>query len=318
VQQARTACAQAVSIDPDLSASHVCLGTVALGTGQTDEAAREFRRAVALEPMNDEATLGLARAVERTDPLAAESTYKDAIVLRPQYWATRVWLGTFYREHARYAEAVQQYDRALALTPDNARVYYIVCGLYGSIGRYDEAIAACRKSAALVPSVSAYQNWGATLANLRRFDEAVEKFTEARRVGPESYRLLGNTARALYLAGKRQDALALYARAIELVTQRLTVNPRDVDARISLADYHAKSGDRTRAITQLNALPPDLDDPHVLVFGAVVYVDLDDRATALSWLERAAAHGLAGSELHDWIELDALIGNPRFTALSRR
>lgn len=319
VQQARSSCAQAVSLDPEAAASHICLGTVALGTGAFEEGTHEFQRAVEQEPMNDEANLGLARAQARTGAIAAaEDTYKEAIVLRPQYWATHVWLGNFYREHARYAQAAQQYERALVLTPDNARVYYIVCGLYGSIGRYDAAIAACQKSAALVPSANAYANWGATLANLRRFGEAAEKFSEARRLSPENYRLAGNAARALYFAGQRAEAAALYQRAIALVEQALTINPRDVDARISLADYYAKSSDRPRAIEQLNRLPAGLDDPHVLVFGAVVHMDLGDQAAALSWLERAAGHGLVASELRDWIELDTLKGNPRFTALVTR
>jgi hypothetical protein len=53
----------------------------------------------------------------------------------------------------------------------------------------------------------------------------------------------------------------------------------------------------------------------VLVFGAVVYTDLANQATAIGWLERAAAHSLVASELHDWIELDVLRTNPRFAAL---
>src|SRR6185503_828538 len=92
---------------------------------------------------------------------AAEGTYQRAIALRPQYWASYVRLGTFYREQGRYAEAAQRYELATRLTPDNARIYYILCGLYGtgSVGRYDDALAACRKSAALMPSLPAYSNW---------------------------------------------------------------------------------------------------------------------------------------------------------------
>jgi hypothetical protein len=53
----------------------------------------------------------------------------------------------------------------------------------------------------------------------------------------------------------------------------------------------------------------------VLIFGAVVYVDLNDRSTALSWLERAQRGGMVAAELRDWIELDGLKGEPRYTAL---
>jgi tetratricopeptide (TPR) repeat protein len=196
-------------------------------------------------------------------------------------------------------------------------VYYILCGLYGtgSISRYDDAIAACRKSATIVPSVAAYSNWGAVLSNLRRFDEAIVQFAEARRVGPEDYVIDGNMARAYYHAGRRADALAMYQRAVALGDQTLTIDPRDTDARISVAAFHAKLGDRRNAIEHLNRMPSDLMDPHVLLFGAVVYVDLGDRATALTWLERAAREGLVAGELRDWVELDALKGDPRYAAL---
>jgi tetratricopeptide (TPR) repeat protein len=321
VDQARAACAQAVTFDPDLPASHVCLGTVALGTGAFEDAVQEFQRAVDREPTSDEATLGLARAHARDGrPADAEATYRRAIALRPQYWATHIWLGTFYREQGRYAEAAQRYEQATAITPDNATAYYILCGLYGSIGRETDAIAACQRSASLVPSVEAYSNWGSTLMRLRRFDEAVVKLEEAQRIaasrGAQLYRLVGNLARAYYYAARRTEALATYRRAIGLAEQALAVNPRDVDARISLADFYAKAGDRQQAAGQLNRLPSDLADPHVLLFGAVVQADLADRDRALTWLERAAERGLARSELQNWIELDALRNEPRFIALT--
>jgi hypothetical protein len=76
-------------------------------------------------------------------------------------------------------------------------------------------------------------------------------------------------------------------------------------------------GDRARAQEQLARLPNNIADPHVLVFGAVAYMDLADRGEALTWLERAAAHGMTGSELRDWIELDPLKVEPRFAALTK-
>jgi tetratricopeptide (TPR) repeat protein len=106
---------------------------------------------------------------------------------------------------------VREYELARTLTPDNARVHYILCGMYGtgSVGRYDDGIAACRRSAAMVPSVAAYSNWGAVLSNLRRFDEAIEQFAAAARVGPEDYVLDGDMARAYFHAGRRAEARAL-------------------------------------------------------------------------------------------------------------
>jgi tetratricopeptide (TPR) repeat protein len=318
VTQVRSACAQALALDPAAASSHICLGTVALGTGAFADAAHEFQAALDREPTSDEAYLGLARAQSRGgNAEAVEATYKRAIALRPEYWATHIWLGLFYRERGRYADAAQAYEAALRLTPDNARVYYILGSLYLTVGRYDDAIAACRRSAALQPSIPAYGNWGAALARLRRFTEAVDVYGRAQNLGPEDYRIVGNLARAYYWSGRRTEARASYERAVDLALKTLGVNPRDLDARISLADFYAKLGDRTRALEQLGQLPADITDPHVLVFDAVVRMDIADRVSALSSLERAAEHGMAVNELRDWIELDPLRGEPRFAALIR-
>jgi serine/threonine protein kinase/tetratricopeptide (TPR) repeat protein len=318
VAQARVACTQASALDPDSPDSHVCLGTVAHGTGAFDEAGQEFQRALDRDPTNDAAYLGLARAEARGGASdAAEATYKRAIALRPQYWATHTWLGTFYREQGRYDDAAREYELAITMTPDNARAYYILGNLYFTVGRYAEAIAACRTSAALVPSIQAFGNWGATLSRLRRFGEAADMFERGRRLGPEDYRIDGNLARAYYWSGRRAEATTLYRRAVDLATKTLSVNPQDVDTRISLAAFYAKLADRERAAEELRRLPSDLSDPHVLVFRAMVYMDLSNREAALSSLERAAGRGLARSELKDWIEFDPLTNDPRFAALTR-
>jgi eukaryotic-like serine/threonine-protein kinase len=319
VPRSRAACTQALALDPASAAPHVCLGAVAHGTGRFDEAVREFQLALDREPTSDEAYLGLARAQARAGGAdAAEATYQRALALRPQYWATHVWLGTFYREHARYPEAVEQYKLALTLTPDNARIYYILGGLYGSIGRYDEAIAACRTSTQLHPTWNAYSNWGMTLFRLRRFEEAVSKLEAARQIGPDTYLLVGNLARATVYAGRGPEGMTLFHAAVALAEQTLAVNPGDIDARASVATYYAKLGDRAHAVANIAALPADLADPHVLLFGAFAFTDLGDRPAAFDWLDRAARHGLAPNELREWIDLDPLRNDPRFAAFAAK
>lgn len=318
IAQAQTACSQAAALGSNLATSHSCLGTIALGTGRHDEAAQHFERALESDPANDDASLGLARAQQAAGEVAAaEATYKRAAALRPQYWATHVWLGTFYRGQARYPEAVSQYELAVALTPDNARAWYVLGGLYGSVGRHEDGVRACRTSVAIAPSVAAYSNWGMTYFRLRRFADAVEKFRQALAVGPEEYRIDGNMARAYYWAGNRAEALKLYKRAIELGERALTVNPRDRDARLSLADYYAKTADGNKALAYLRDVSADTSDPHELFFGATVYAALGDRAAALDRLEQAVARGLPFSEIRDWVELDTLRNEPRYAKLSR-
>ncbi len=50
--------------------------------------------------------------------------------MRPQYWAVYNWLGTFYYEQARYAEAAAMFRKVVELTPDNNRGYYNLGAMY--------------------------------------------------------------------------------------------------------------------------------------------------------------------------------------------
>ena len=135
MEQARSACAQAVALDPELPASHTCLGTIALGTGAVVDAVHEFQRALDREPTSDEANLGLARAQARSGSYAdAEATYQRAIALRPRTGYLRM-VGHVLSRARPIRHAVREYQRALALTPDNARVHYILCGWYGTGSR---------------------------------------------------------------------------------------------------------------------------------------------------------------------------------------
>jgi serine/threonine-protein kinase len=315
VDQARTACGAAMAIDSTIAAPSVCLGTVELGTGLYERAVADFEQALRIEPTNDEAYLGLARAQDRLGLAeAAEQTYRRAVDLRPTYWASRNWLGGFYRARGRYDAAIEQYEQAVRLTPDNALASAYLSGVYALVGRYDEALEASRKSVALVPTTFGYVSWGMTLYRLRRFDEAVDALEKAKDLRTD-FRSIGNLARACYWAGQRERASALYAQAIALTRQELAINPRSADLLLLLAEAAAKVGDRALALESLHQVR--LDDPHLQHFAAMTYATLGERATALDLLQKARAGALPASELTAWIDLDSLRQTPEFARLVR-
>ena len=312
VDRARQACANASAIDPDLPAARMCEGTVRLGTGEYRQAVGDFRRALDREPTSDEAYLGLARAQEKLDDVAAaEQTYKTAIALRPQYWASYGWLGAFYRSRARYGDAAEQLKAAVSLTPDNAQAYYALGGIYTYLGRYDEAIATIQRSIQLAPTFAAYANLGMTYYRQRRFDEAIAALEQSRALSPDDYRVLGSLARARYWAGQRREAAAIYTRAVTLAERGLAVNPNDKDGLLSVAEFHAKLGHRAAAQDNLRRAQLGSDaDPHALFFAAMTDAQIGDREAALRLLRQAADRGLPPAEPASWIDLDTVPRGP--------
>ena len=97
---------EALNLDPELAAAYVCSATVASGTGEHEAAIVLLERSLRIDGSNDDAYRLMARAHEELGrPDAALATYTRAVELRPQYWATHVWLASFHRSRGNYADA---------------------------------------------------------------------------------------------------------------------------------------------------------------------------------------------------------------------
>jgi Flp pilus assembly protein TadD len=111
------------------------MGKLELGTGNYQEAAKEFELALQREPTTDEAYRGLAVAYEKMGrPDDAERTYRRAIALRAHYWATYNWLGAYYYRQARFPEASAMFRQVISLAPDSVRGYSNLGASYLSRG----------------------------------------------------------------------------------------------------------------------------------------------------------------------------------------
>ena len=105
-------------------------------------AARIWSVSVTANPVNADAYRELGNDYEALGrPVDAEATYKQAIQMRPNYWASYSDLGRFYYQLARYEDAAAQFRRVIELTPDNPRGYSGLGGMYFFLKRYDDANA---------------------------------------------------------------------------------------------------------------------------------------------------------------------------------
>ena len=304
IADARTACRQAMNIDSNLAQAYVCSGTIESGTGEHEKAIALFERALEIDPAADDAYRLMARAQESLGRHeAALETYTRAVALRPHYWATHVWLANLHRTRGDYAAAAREYERAVELSPDNAPVRGILAAMYTFLGRYDDAVAEAERSIAVTPSHFAYAALGATQYRMRRFDDAVASLEKTRSI-MEDYQTAGNLARAYFWAGQKDQARTMYLRAVELADAALKVNPRSDQLHLSLAEYHARLGNRTVALEHLGRAR--VDDPHFMFFAAIVHNALGDAAAGRQWLAKARDAGLPPAEITGWIDVDNL------------
>ena len=84
-EQAISECEAAVTLGSAGAGGHICLGLVDSGTGKYREAVVEFQRAVELEPANESAAIGLAKALANQGAIDdAEAAYQRVIDAHPQ------------------------------------------------------------------------------------------------------------------------------------------------------------------------------------------------------------------------------------------
>ncbi|HEX2694493.1 MAG TPA: protein kinase [Acidobacteriota bacterium] len=320
VEQALDDCGRALKIAPDLASVHATLGLIDTGKGLTAEAIREFEQALRSDPVNQEATLGLAEAWEASGKREkAEEIYQKAIALKPSRWAGYSHLGVFYLNTGRLAEAEAMFQKVLDLTPDNTRALNNLMAVYWYMKRDDLVRRTFERSVAVRPNADAYSNMGTIEFFTRHYGEAVKMFELSVRIEAGLSTIWGNLADSYrYVPGSADKARHAYDRAILLAGRERESNPRDASLRARLALYLAYAGRDGDALTELDeALRLVPASPVVLRKSVLIYEQLGMRAKALSAATRFLGSGGASADLEADPDLARMIGDPEFRKLAR-
>jgi len=315
--QARSECNQAISLGNAGAAGHICLGVINAGTGDYRNAAAEFQRAVELDPTDENATIGLAGALEHQGAVdEAEKAYQRSIEAHPQSYVSYNALGAFYFRRSENEKALQMFQKVTELAPENYIGYLNLGGIDNELGRYSEAIEPLRKSILLRPSYGAYLGLGYSYFSVHDFAAAASSYVEATKLDPQQYFSWGNLGEAQYYAGKRDEADRAYRKAIELAQRQLQVNPHDSDVLSDMSEYYSMLGDRKQALRCLTlALQYGHSEKELLFTAAEVYNQLGETGLALEWLAKAVRAGYPVSKFRDFPTFANLAQDTRFQEL---
>ena len=188
--------------------------------GRTDEAIREFKRALEIKPRFCLAWLGLgqvyeqmgqqpeamncyhealANPIHRTAELttlarfcqsrgwweAAVTNYSEALILSPASVSLRVECGQALAAIGRHQEAARRYGEAIALTPDQGQTHFLRGVELGILGQPQEAEQEFRAAVRLMPDlVEARLNLGISLYQQQKSEEARVYFAEVLQRNP--------------------------------------------------------------------------------------------------------------------------------------
>jgi serine/threonine protein kinase/tetratricopeptide (TPR) repeat protein len=318
LQQSRDACRSANRLDARLPSAHACLGNLSFATGNYADAVREFSAVLQNEPTNDAAYKGLADSYEQLGTLPqAEGTYKQAIALRPHYWATYNWLGVFYYHQARFHEASEMFRQVVALAPDSVRGHFNLGASLMDEGLYDESIRASQRSIEIQPSDYGYMNLANALFFLQRYEEAISAYQQSIRYSrndPLPWWGLGDGY--YWASGRRNESAAAYQTCSAIASQELVTNSKDSFAYGVLAICQAMLGQKKSALDALSRgfqLAPA--DPFLMFQAALVYNQFDQADESLRWLSRCRSAGYPLNKIRDYPNFQSLRSDSRFQTL---
>jgi len=124
-------------------------------------------------------------------PLQAQNEIRflqDAAKEDPDNVVLWINLGNLLMDSARYPEAIDAYEKALELAPENADVRVDMGTCYRRVGRSDRAAEEFRKAIAIdARHAFAHRNLGVVLAfDLQDKKQAIKEFEEYIRLSPDT------------------------------------------------------------------------------------------------------------------------------------
>lgn len=316
--RAARACQRAQELGPGLPETRLAVGHLRAVCGQHEAALAEFNSALELAPDSVDAMLGAARALRELARFPeAERLCRRAIAAEPDDWRGHNLLGWIHSRSGEFEKALGPFRRVVELAPESARGQRDLGSAYYRLDRMDEAEAAYRASISLEPDDEAYTNLGTTLYYLGRREEsiaALRKATELAPLDPGRWGNLGNAHH--WFGGNDDEAEVALRRAIDLMRERLELNPGMGEWWARLAGWLANLGRREEAadaIARAVELAPD--DVRCMAHAGRVYFQLGDREACFRWLWKARRAGGAVEDLRRSPVLAALRNDPEFQRL---
>lgn len=259
-----------------------------------ERAIESYSDAIELDSTFAEAYAGLAgiyldqiyfRGLNKEEQLGkAKELIESALSLDPRSSEAHVALGTYKRFTGDLGAALEAYQKAIELNPNNATAYFNSSLLYQwHFSKPEEAFVLSQKAISIDPSNhQSRTTLTASLVQLGRFEEAkeiLESFVRSAPANPQAYYSLGtfqyqieyryDQAINTFQEGFRLDpkdhnfareiaicyaALGLYEKAAEHMATAIELSPEGPEAQVCRAMIELYQGHRDRAVALFDSI----------------------------------------------------------------
>jgi len=214
---ARHCCEQALAAEPGHADALHLMGLLALDAGQHDQAVECLAGAIRQDPRPEFlSNLGIALQAQGRHAEAL-NVFDKAVQLKPDDAGLWKHLGGALQELQRPADALLSLQQASRLDPQDCDAAYKNLFLLHALGRFEQALAQFDRCDELQPDhVPALQLRALSLRGLGRLEEALAVNQRAIALDPDHADTCNNLGDALQSLGRPEEALQWFDRAIAL------------------------------------------------------------------------------------------------------
>lgn len=200
-----------------------------LQSGQFDRAEKISKQIIEQDSTNIEAWKNLGTALYKQEKLdEALDCYQQALTLEPNDPTLYYQLGLVWQKQGKVEEAIAYYQQFLTFNPNQATAYYNLGYAFQTRGKLEEAIDCYQQAVTLEPNfVLAHQNLGAILHEKGETQKAIACYKRLLEIAPDYAEAYYNLA-CLLQGIQLEKSIAFYSRAIEL-------DPEHMKAHLNLS-----------------------------------------------------------------------------------
>jgi len=249
IARARQLCHALCDQAPNDPEAWFLLGAINGAVSDYPEAERCCKRAIELVPEHAMLRFNLAIALLRQGKAAeAIEQFERALAIQPAFPEAYRELGNAQCMNNEPLSAVSSYNKSAELDPGSVTTFFNLGNTYLDLNRLDDAAECFQQALALQPDfVDAHSKLATVLIHQYKFDRAIAHLEEATARLPDATALLPLLAYAHHQQGNADTALEYYNKT-------LVIDPGSVNARSGLAGMLAFQGKYAEAGELLDQL----------------------------------------------------------------
>jgi tetratricopeptide (TPR) repeat protein len=270
--------------NPGCWLAHTDLGVNLLDQGRIDEAARQLRIAVAIQPDFAESQFDLGCALIRQGAVTeAIAHFRKALDIHPDFAEAHNGLGGALIEQGNLQEAIAQFRMALALKPNYSPARENLGLALLRQGDFDGAMACLERTTAL-PSetVARWYSLANQLLEERHFIEAMACYRRTLSISPRFAGAWAYLGLACFQNGQTREAVESWQKSLEINPGQPQVQNNIASVLATASDPSLRNGPKAVSLAEQANQATGGADPRILCTLAAAYAETGryDAATA--------------------------------------